>query len=141
MVGAAQVNWRPARVFRMGMNDKNSGTGYFSNDETGIQFFRFVNVKISPQFVFYFAQPNFCLASLNTCSHWVRLSGFENITDILWMPFLCWKKKEEDKSNLNIRDKGCTDLTSSLEPAPKDSVEYHLFVCRTVGVELLSVNL
>lgn len=28
------MNWRPALVLRMGIQDMNSGTGYFSNDET-----------------------------------------------------------------------------------------------------------
>lgn len=108
-VGEAHVNWSPALVLRIGTEEMNSGVGCFST-----------------------LVANFCLASVNVSSHWVRFSGFENTTVIVWAPVLEKTKHWKDTFfGSNIKTYGEFNVNSNWLNC--ESFDWRSFNCRWIS--------
>lgn len=113
-VGEAHVNCSPALVLRIGTEEMNSGVGCFST-----------------------LVANFCLASVNVSSHWVRFSGLENTTVIVWAPVLQKKKPWKER---HIHSKTSSKLTVNLMSTPIDLIANHLTDGHSIAVEYPFAN-
>ena len=89
-VGAAEGNWRPARVLRMGMRESRSGGGaapVSSEDSVKTQEINYITQSL----------PSFSLALMNASSHSFFLSGVSNAMLRVSTPslvlMLSWRKE------------------------------------------------